>query len=65
MIRSSDIPALPIADQELNKGLTIEEKAKLNSTDCLYLEFVHSHCDEIKRTSINGYPNNGLYKLPY
>lgn len=65
MIRSSDIRVLPSADQELNKELGIEKKAKLNSTECLYLEFVHSHCDEIKRTSINGYPNNGLYKLPY
>lgn len=53
-----------LSDQELNKNkrIRIEDKAKLNLTNYYYLEFVHSHYDEIKSKSENVYPNNGLYK---
>lgn len=47
--------------QNKNKHFSIEDKAKLNLTHYLYLEFVHLHCDELKRISENVYPNNGLY----
>lgn len=47
----------------VNKNnLSIEEKANLNLTYCLYVEFVHSCCDEIKSISKDVYLNNGLYK---
>lgn len=45
-----------------NKCISIEEKARLNLTYCLYLEFVHTHCDEIISIDKNIYPNNGLFK---
>lgn len=53
------------SNRELNKNkcisIDIEEKAKLNLTYCKYLEFVHSHCDEIISINEKIYPNNGLY----
>lgn len=50
-------------DPGMNKSqcISIEEKVKLNLTYSLYLEFVHTHCDEIKSINKNVYPNNGLY----
>lgn len=47
-----------------NKCISIEEKARLNLTYCLYLEFVHTHCDELISIDKNIYPNNGLYEFP-
>jgi len=44
-----------------NQCISIEEKARLNLTYCLYLEFVHTHSDEIINIDKNVYPNNGLY----
>lgn len=57
--------ACVLLDQERNnknKSLSIEDKEKLNLTHYLYLEFVHLHCNELKKISENVYPNNGLYK---
>lgn len=50
-------------DPEINKNQCIitDEKARLNLTYCLYMEFVHTHCDEIINIDKNVYPNNGLY----
>jgi len=54
-----------LLDPEINKNkcMTIEEKTRLNLTYCLYLEFVHTHCDEIISVDKNIYPNNGLFKF--
>lgn len=55
-----------LLDPEINKNkcISIEEKARLNLTYCLYLEFVHTHCNEIISIDKNIYPNNGLFKFP-
>lgn len=47
-----------------NQCISIEEKAKLNLKYCLYLEFVHSNCDEIKNNE-KIHVSNGLYDLFY
>lgn len=54
-----------LLDPEINKNkcISIEENARLNSTYSLYLEFVHTHCDEIIKIDKNIYPNNGLFKF--
>jgi len=55
-----------LMDPGINKNqcIGIEEKAKLNLTYCLYLEFVHTHCDEIISINKNVYFNSsGLYKF--
>jgi len=54
-----------LLDPEINKNkcISTEEKARLNLTYCLYLEFVHTHCNEIISIDKNIYPNNGLFKF--
>jgi len=54
-----------LLDPELNKNkcISTEEKARLNLTYSLYLEFVHTHCEEIITIDKNIYPNNGLFKF--
>lgn len=54
-----------LVDQKFNikTHISIEDKAKLNLTYCLYLEFVHANCDIIKNMNEKVYPNNGLYKI--
>lgn len=51
-----------MSDKKLNikTPISIEDKAKLNLTYCLYLECVHANCDEIKNINENVFPNNGL-----
>lgn len=49
-----------LSNQELNKSkrIRIEEKADLNLTNYYYLEFVHSHCEEIQSKNEIVYPDN-------
>lgn len=66
IIRSEMKSANISSDKELNNNkctsTNIEEKAKLNLTYCKYLEFVHSHRDEIICINEKVYPNNDYSK---
>jgi hypothetical protein len=46
-----------------NQCINIDEKTKLNLKYCLYLEFIHSSCNEIKHINKEIHVNNGSYEF--